>query len=202
MAFSFFFAPALDLRQDGGEHQVDKGNFQIKRQRFIGARHNALGGHKHLGYRNVCGKGGIFEQGNQRVEQRRERRAQCLRQHNTAHRLQIGHANAVPGFHLTSGNRFQRGADGLGTVGTLIDGKAGHSSRERVDQYAKAGQAVKHHEQLYQHRGAADDPDIKPGKLPQNGNFGGLHKGSNQRNDQRKRKRNDRKRQGDRKAVN
>lgn len=80
-----------------------------------------------------------------------------LRQHNTAHRLQIGHANAVPGFHLTSGNRFQRGADGLGAVGTLIDGKAGHSSRERVDQYAKAGQAVKHHEQLYQHRGAADD---------------------------------------------
>ncbi len=87
-------------------------------------------------------------------------------------------------------------------IGTLIDGKAGHSSRERVDQYAKAGQAVKHHEQLYQHRGTADDPDIKPGKLPQNGDFGGLHKGSNQRNDQRKRKRNDRKRQGDRKAVN
>ena len=29
-----------------------------------------------------------------------------------------------------------------------------------------------------------------------------VHKGSNQRNDQRKRKRNERKRQGDRKAVN
>lgn len=102
-----------------------------------------------------------------------------------------------PCFQLALGHRFQRRADSLGTVSTLVDGKHQHRRRERLDEDADARQAVEHYKQLHQDGRTADDPDVQAGQLGKYRHLGKLHQRHRHGDDKRNRKGQRRQRDGD-----
>ena len=110
--------------------------------------------------------------------------------------LEVGHPGAVPGLHLTGGDRLQRRPDGLGTVGALVDGKYQNGGGERVNDDAQTRQPIEDHKELYQQRSAADDPDVKAGNLLEPLNVCKLHQGGGHCNNEGQREGNDCQRDG------
>ena len=53
VGLQLLLAHALQLRQHRGEDQVDQADLKIEQQRLVGARHDALRHHEHLGHGDV-----------------------------------------------------------------------------------------------------------------------------------------------------
>ena len=195
-----FFALLLHPGQHGAEHQVDDGQLTVDRQELIGVGGHPLGGHEHLGDGDVGRQGGVLDHADQGVGQRRERGAQRLRHDDPAHDLPPGHPHAVARLQLAGRHRLQRGADGLGAIGPLVDGEGDHRRGESVQHDPHAGQPVKDDEQLDQQRGAPHHPDVHPGQLAQHRHPGKLHQGHRRRDHHGKREGQHRQRDGHRQA--
>ena len=191
----------LQLGDDRAEQQIHHGHLTVDGQEDVGAGGDALASHEQLRYCDIGRKRGVLDHADERVGEGGHCGAQGLRQHDAAHDLPPAHAHAVTSFQLALRHAFQCAAHGLGTVGTLVEGKGNDRSRESVQHDAHAGQTIKDDEQLHQQRRAADDPDVEPRDLPQHRHIGVLHQRNGHGNDHGKKEGDQRERDGHGKAC-
>lgn len=90
--YHLLFQPALHPSKDRADDQIEHRRLAIQRKRLEHAGGDLLRFGEEFHDGNARCQRGILGQANQRVEQRRERNAKCLRHYNPCHRLGIGQA--------------------------------------------------------------------------------------------------------------
>jgi hypothetical protein len=124
-------------------------------------------------------EGGVFEQADEIVAERREHAAERLREQHVAQGLAAGEAEGAGGFGLAARERGEAAAEGLGLEGAVGKGEGGGHARdhgyilrgelgaEGVGGFDAEGNEHEGHEKnLHKHGQAAHDLHVERGDLP------------------------------------
>ena len=144
-----FLAVTLHLGEHRAEEKINEAHLDVEKKRFVRSRDDALRRHEHFRHGDVGGKRRVLHHGDEGVSERREGRAEGLRQDDVPHHLQIGEPRAEPRLELPRRDGFERGADRFGAVGPFVHGEDDDRGHEGIDQKARVGKPVEDDEELH-----------------------------------------------------
>src|SRR5690606_35901141 len=119
-------------RQDAGQHPVDQRGGQVHGEDLEGTRGNQLRLAEQLRHLDGGGQGGVLDQRDEAVAQRRQRGARGLGQDGAVQGLCPTHADARRRFPLTTVDGGDGGAQDLGSVGAHVQREADQGGGQRL----------------------------------------------------------------------
>ena len=140
------------------QHQIDGRHAQQREHGLVGAVHDALRRIQQLLAPDHGDERSILEQDDELIAQRRQDRADGLRDDNEYHGGDVVQPQAAPRFHLAGVHGHQAAADDLGHIRAGVDAQRQRADHREVAAAGKDDHA--HDEQLDHHRRAADDRGI------------------------------------------
>ena len=188
---------SLKPGQDRAENQVDNPRLTVEHEGLELHGNDGPGRHHNLSHRDGGHQGGVLQQADKGVGQRRHRHQSRLGNDNAHHGLNLVQAQGVAGFKLPPGNGGKGSADNLGVIGTLADGQGHNGGGDGVQHQADGGQAEVNDIDLHQKGCATNHPHHKPGDGLEGRNFRHAHQGQEKCEHQSQRKGDQHERDGD-----